>query len=87
MTRPKTWESVWPIQRTGSAENERIQINNALKFLWDNLQGLKNEVVRVENIETEIVRALELIIPEGVPSPQPDPEIDPIPPEPQLWSS
>ena len=44
MSVPAQFSRVWPIQRTGSADNERIQINNALKTILNELQVLQGLV-------------------------------------------
>lgn len=46
---PYTFKSVWPIRRTGSLDNERIQLNNALELLMNEVQGIKDSVSNIES--------------------------------------
>lgn len=50
---PEEYEIVWPIRRTGSLDNERIQINNALKFLINKIDSLESELNQLKSNTNE----------------------------------
>ena len=46
---PEQFQNVWPVRRTGSADNERIQLNAALELLMNEVQSLQKSISMVDN--------------------------------------